>query len=80
MKINPLLIDPIQTMNFLIYFASHFYIWKAIKHLMSIKKTFKNNFAKNVLMIAGGAAFAQVISLLLSPVITRYIRQKNLVH
>ena len=38
---------------------------------MSIKKTFKNNFAKNVLMIAGGAAFAQVISLLLSPVITR---------
>lgn len=31
----------------------------------------KNNFAKNVMMIAGGTAFAQVIGVLLSPVITR---------
>lgn len=49
------------------------FIWKAIAQLKDIKlkRIFKNRFAKNVFMIAGGAAFAQVISLLLSPVITR---------
>ena len=36
-----------------------------------LKGIFKNRFTKNVIMIAGGAAFAQIISLLLSPVITR---------
>lgn len=49
------------------------FIWKAIAQLkhIKLKGIFKNRFAKNVFMIAGGAAFAQVISLLLSPVITR---------
>ncbi|WP_093062600.1 lipopolysaccharide biosynthesis protein [Psychrobacillus sp. OK028] len=38
---------------------------------IKIKGIFKDRFTKNVIMIASGAAFAQVVSLLLSPVITR---------
>jgi len=38
---------------------------------MNIKGMLKNNFAKNVMMLVSGTAFAQVISVLLSPIITR---------
>lgn len=36
-----------------------------------LKKLFKSDFGKNVMMIAGGTAFAQILSTLLSPIITR---------
>ncbi len=39
--------------------------------MKKIKNLIQNNFAKSVLLITGGTAFAQVINALLSPVITR---------
>lgn len=40
-------------------------------NLESIKSIFKNKFARNVAVIAGGTAFAQLINMIFSPVITR---------
>ncbi|MCZ0703001.1 O-antigen/teichoic acid export membrane protein [Natronobacillus azotifigens] len=37
----------------------------------SIRKLLRNNFSKNVFMIAGGTAIAQVLNLFFSPIITR---------
>jgi O-antigen/teichoic acid export membrane protein len=39
--------------------------------LKKIKNLYKTSFTKNVMMITGGTAFAQTLSILLSPIITR---------
>lgn len=43
----------------------------------TLNNIFKSAFAKNVMLIAGGTAFAQIISLTLAPIITRLYSPEN---
>ncbi len=55
---------------FVAYFLPQFYKYGE-NTLIILKEIFHNKFAKNVTMIAGGTAFAQLLSALSSPIITR---------
>jgi len=41
-------------------------------------KTLNNKVAKNVAILTGGTVFAQLLNILLTPFLQRYIHQKNM--